>query len=370
MYNYTELITNRLSDLVQEKKEFILYPFGERGKLAKAILNVCFDIEEVMIIDNKLSEKYQNIYGLDSLKDVDFEDKMVLITSDNPVIHKDICELLYQYVSKEHCVELFPDIIESQTANKNDEEKRRRELINQIQRKELIDNLMIYHPKNTKSEFFLPYVFTDHIQSTIFLSDDYYDRNNLDKVFQYDNGMISRGIKEESCFVDIGANIGNHTLYFVNELSASNVISFEPVEETYWILEKNIEIHELGDKVELHKAGVSDHKANAKPAWYHMDNTGGTALSENETGEIFLVTLDSINLKNVYFIKIDVEGMEDKVLLGGIETIKEYHPYIMIESFSPFFTNVKKILGEIGYRYEVLTEGSDYLFVYEDNYIT
>lgn len=365
MYNYTELITKRISELIEGRakdKEIVLYPFGERGKLAKAILNTYFGVEELMVVDNNLSKMYESIKGLDSLVNIDFDDKLVLITSDNPVIHKELCDKLYQIVPRHCCVELFPDIIKEQESESNQNNIR---LIELIQEKSLVEDKMIYNSRKTNSKFFLPYIFTDYIQQTIFETDDYYDRQNLDKVFKFDDGVIKEGMSQDACFIDVGANIGNHTLYFVNELKINNVYAFEPVEETYWILEKNIKINELEEKVELYKVGVSDHEANATTAWYHMDNTGGTALAESENGSIQLMTLDSLNLDDVYFIKIDVEGMEKRVLLGAMKTIRKYHPYIMIESFPTSFPDVKTILEDEGYRYEVLSEGSDYLFMYD-----
>ena len=190
---------------------------------------------------------------------------------------------------------------------------------------------------------------------------------NLEKVFSFNDGIIKSGIDENVRFIDIGANIGNHALYFTKELKVKKVVSFEPTDETYWILEKNIEINSLEDRVELHKVGISDCESHALATKYSMENLGGISLSETEKGGIQLITLDSMDFDNVYFIKIDVEGMEKRVLIGGINTIRKYHPYIMIESFPQSFSDVKAILEPEGYRYEVLSEGSDYLFIYDED---
>lgn len=44
-----------------------------------------------------------------------------------------------------------------------------------------------------------------------------------------------------------------------------------------------------------------------------------------------LLTIDSLHLKNVSLIKMDVEGMEDQALEGARETILTNHPVIIIE---------------------------------------
>ncbi len=47
--------------------------------------------------------------------------------------------------------------------------------------------------------------------------------------------------------------------------------------------------------------------------------------------ECILKKLDDYKIDNVNFIKIDLEGLEDKVLEGGMNLILKYKPYILIE---------------------------------------
>ena len=59
----------------------------------------------------------------------------------------------------------------------------------------------------------------------------------------------------------------------------------------------------------------------------------------SKVGEIFLTKLSNfmpfLSLRNLALIKIDVEGMEGKVIEGGIELIKRFHiPFILVE-FTP-----------------------------------
>lgn len=105
-------------------------------------------------------------------------------------------------------------------------------------------NSNLYKPKKTNSLFFLPFMFTDLIQRTIFLEDDYYESTKLRYVFtEYNRGYITSLVKKENgVILDVGANIGNHTLYYANEIGA-HVISFEPVYNTFSILKKQIEIN-------------------------------------------------------------------------------------------------------------------------------
>ena len=161
--------------------------------------------------------------------------------------------------------------------------------------------------------------------------------------------------------LDIGANIGNHTLYFANELHASKVISFEPVHGTFEILKKNIEINNLKDRVEIHNCGLSDKDGTASIGHLDPGNIGGTDLIESG-GDMVIKTLDDFNIPKVTFMKIDVEGMEIKMLEGAIKTIKRNRPVIMIESFSEKFPMVDDFFSDLNYDHIMTNPWQDYLF--------
>ena len=61
-------------------------------------------------------------------------------------------------------------------------------------------------------------------------------------------------------------------------------------------------------------------------------NTGHTHVDPSSAGgNTTIVRLDSLNLQNVDYIKIDCEGFEYRVLQGAIETIKRCRPVVVIE---------------------------------------
>ena len=63
------------------KSKFILFPFGEQGVMIKKILNEQYGIREELIIDNTLSNYNSDIKKIDVLKDIDWNNYTVLITS-------------------------------------------------------------------------------------------------------------------------------------------------------------------------------------------------------------------------------------------------------------------------------------------------
>ena len=85
--------------------------------------------------------------------------------------------------------------------------------------------------------------------------------------------------------------------------------------------------------------GVSDEVGQAllEPLdLYAPDNFGGRGLASQEVGksggyQTTITTIDSTNLAKVDFIKIDVEGMELRVLQGALQTIARLKPTIFCE---------------------------------------
>jgi hypothetical protein len=72
-----------------------------------------------------------------------------------------------------------------------------------------------------------------------------------------------------------------------------------------------------------------------------------TALVEQN---VELRTLDSLNLQDVGFVKIDVEGHELDVLRGGAETIQRNRPHLLIEVRENHLTEIRDLLLAWGYR--------------------
>ena len=73
-------------------------------------------------------------------------------------------------------------------------------------------------------------------------------------------------------------------------------------------------------------------------------------------------TLDSFNLENVGFIKIDIEGHELKALLGGLETLKKNRPVIVFEEHK-LFSGVFTLLKELGYTIRRISIRNDYIAI-------
>lgn len=209
-------------------------------------------------------------------------------------------------------------------------------------------------------KFYLPLYPTDYIQNLIVTQHDYFEGSLLRKLDAY--------IPEGAVILDVGANIGNHTVYWAMQNKVERVYSFEPLKETYDMLCKNIKINDLKDKVQALNIGLSDEKTCAKIQHFDARNISGTSINESTDGDLEVDRLDNIKFEEerIDFVKIDVEGHEIKVLNGAKETFLKYKPkYVFIESFSNNFPETKRILESYGYKLtDFPVEASNYLFEY------
>lgn len=223
-----------------------------------------------------------------------------------------------------------------------------------IKRKIFTDKTMQKHGyiikfKNSNIKFYLPYYNKDSIQKHIIQTRNFYELDFLNHICTIKNGIVSKAI-QDGFVLDIGANIGNHTIFFLTK-KAKKVISFEPVKDTFDILKKNIEINNFQNKVNLFNIGVGQTKGKAILKYYNSKNIGMSQLSSDKNGDIPILSLDELNIEeHINFIKIDVEGFEADVIKGMTETIKRNKPLIMIEIRDYLFAEIEDILLSIGYN--------------------
>ena len=132
--------------------------------------------------------------------------------------------------------------------------------------------------------------------------------------------------RKQRVIIDIGANLGNHAIYFANFLEYKEILCFEPVPDNFKLLELNVTY----PKTKIFPIALSDKKTTLKMT-PNRRNMGASMVEENGTLDVEAITLDSLNLKDVTLLKIDVERHEPFVLAGAKETIDRCHPLILIE---------------------------------------
>lgn len=140
-----------------------------------------------------------------------------------------------------------------------------------------------------------------------------------------DMGYALHVLTPDDIFIDIGANVGSYTI-IASAARHARTICFEPIPETYNRLLKNIQVNNIQSLVTPNNCGVSDVKGEL--LFTSTQNTMNHALSESESLQdsirINVLPLDVL-LENINptFIKIDVEGMETKVINGAKNTLQK-----------------------------------------------
>ena len=141
--------------------------------------------------------------------------------------------------------------------------------------------------------------------------------------------------------LDIGANVGNHTLFFSQCVGPEGrVLSFEPQRFLFKILCANALLGRY-QNVWPYRLAVGDEEGKVDirvPNYQRPNNFGGYSLSFDtfkEAGDI--TTIDAIAPDQCHLIKIDVEGMELSVLKGAVETIARTRPFLYFEYNRPEF---------------------------------
>ena len=146
------------------------------------------------------------------------------------------------------------------------------------------------------------------------------------------------GLSIESIAVDVGASIGFHTVYMAKR--CKHVYSFEPQIINYDRLVKNVELNNLSNVTCYNVALYSKERKmavnnilNQKTIQYDGGAVQACSLTlyENDSGDIDAKTLDSFSLPKTDFWKIDAEGSEYDIFMGGLETIKRDRPIIIFE---------------------------------------
>ncbi len=148
--------------------------------------------------------------------------------------------------------------------------------------------------------------------------------------------------------LDIGANIGNHTLAFAT--GASVVHAFEPIPYLFDVLSANVASNNLAH-VHLHNVALSDHEGSATINMVNAGNYGASSFDKRTegttpvavrmtTGDAFVATH---GIARVDFIKIDVEAHEVYVLRGLMQTLRRDLPFITMEWNDPL--TVERLSG-------------------------
>lgn len=139
--------------------------------------------------------------------------------------------------------------------------------------------------------------------------------------------LLRPHIPQGGTVVDVGAFIGDHTLYYANAVGPTgSVIAIEPNEVAFRCLAHNMAAHK---QVTCLNVGASFQTLRLR--FEASDNAGASRTHADADGVIAAISIDSLSLARCDFMKLDCEGWEVMALRGAFATIRHHKPVMLIE---------------------------------------
>lgn len=198
-----------------------------------------------------------------------------------------------------------------------------------------------------------------------FFPQDFLGANTVGKGVLWEPHILAFINREESRLrhiIDVGANLGYHTLAFSRVVGEEGrVFAFEPQPQNFQLLERNVHIHNGLKNVDAYHIGCAREPTTAMIPLMNLDdrtptnphiNMGDFTLSlDGHTSpsyaNVACMPLDAFDFPAIDLIKIDVQGMEVDVLEGARQLMARDRPTIIIELESHQLQKMGKTCGDV-----------------------
>ncbi|MBF0584365.1 MAG: FkbM family methyltransferase [Magnetococcales bacterium] len=176
--------------------------------------------------------------------------------------------------------------------------------------------------------------------------------------------VLQQWIPSDTWAIDVGANIGFFTVYFAHWVHGSGrVVALEPESVNFKRLQRRLATHPERDRVELLQMAAAE-----KNGWgwlqLNPDHPADHRLSHSGVS-VPLSALDTLMAERgwpkIALIKIDVQGAEDRVIMGAQELIRRFHPALLVELTlnDPGSLRTMTLLASFNYRpHRLLRDGT------------
>ena len=181
--------------------------------------------------------------------------------------------------------------------------------------------------------------------------------------------------------IDCGANIGVHTIEWAKKMhSWGHVYSFEAQERLYYALAGNIAINNcfnataynraLGDSVSVIEVPEVNYLIPSSFGSLELKQSDdsediGQPINRKRAKEVSMISVDSLNLKRLDFLKIDVEGMEADVLRGARGVISQQRPSMIVEYYKSEKEKIIEFFMEFEYKWAEM--GFNFVAIHKDD---
>lgn len=191
---------------------------------------------------------------------------------------------------------------------------------------------------------------------------------------EYETEIFKNLIKNDTTFIDVGANVGYYTLIATNLIKKGKIYSFEPEKFNYELLNKNILLNNSKNVKTFQKA-VSNEEGIIR-IYIDEKNVGGHSLAKNNILEdniiskdvgffdVKTITLDSFfnnldgSITDNIIIKMDTQGAEGLVIDGAKNLLLKNNVKILMEFWPKGLRNMGtdplELLNKLdGYGFEI-----------------
>lgn len=159
---------------------------------------------------------------------------------------------------------------------------------------------------------------------------------------EYETNLFKKHLKPGNIVLDIGANIGYHTLIAAERVGKTgHVYAFEPDPKNFQLLKKSVEVNGYKN-VTLEQVALSNKNGQGKLFLSNEDNYGDLRIFDSQdmraSTQIKLMALDTyFKDKNpqIDVIKLDVQGSEALVITGAQQTLKKNKHLKLFTEFWP-----------------------------------
>lgn len=152
---------------------------------------------------------------------------------------------------------------------------------------------------------------------------------------EFEVALFRQLLRPGDTVLDIGANIGAHTVPIAQLVGpAGRVLAFEPQRIVFQTLCANVALNHLTN-VWCRHAAVGAESGHIEVPWLdptRPHNFGGLALGNRKGERVPVVAVDELELRTCRLLKVDVEGMELRVLRGARQTIERLRPVLYVEN--------------------------------------
>ena len=193
----------------------------------------------------------------------------------------------------------------------------------------------------------------------LYNKNDIYIGKSIEKYgeFSYLEAKIFEQIcKDGDVVIEVGANIGAHTLYLSKLVGNGFVFAFEPQRLVFQNLCANLALNSISNVFAYQEAVSNENGTILIPEcdFTKTNNFGGINIENTKRGTlVHKQKLDNFinKINSLKFLKIDVEGMEIGVINGAIELIKKFKPIIYVENDRVEYSkNLIELLWSLDYK--------------------